>query len=456
MPGPGQNSDPTSIDPPPSVSLETRWQAVFQRSDESLFLLNGRRRILFVNRAWEERTGIDAIQARGLICTRRAPVAEDPWDLAIRWLCCPPPEVRKGEWARVRRALPGAAAAKRWWIVEFIPFKNGPELLAVLGKLALAPGGEAHPAPPLPLELVALREKLVDRFSLAQQVEQLPASRLLINQIRIAADLEAPITLYGERGTGKTFIARTIHGLSGHRSEPFVALDCSRLPGELVIETALASRLTRQTIYLKEPGALALNYQARMLGILAGGDTTGPRFLAGSSTTLAEEVTRGRLLPDLQVAFSNLVLHLPPLRERMADLPRLIEQLLPRAARACGVSSVELAPEALNILEKYSWPGNIRELYTVLRAACLRGEGTHITAQDLPAYLRLQVRLGEEQGRAPEKILSLEKILAETEKRLIIRALRKAKGNRSRAAELLSIWRPKLLRRMQALGIKEW
>ena len=105
-------------------------------------------------------------------------------------------------------------------------------------------------------------------------------------------------------------------------------------------------------------------------------------------------------------------------------------------------------------MRAYPWPGNLRELYSVMQGACWRVQGAHIDAVDLPANLRLAVQLERTSASTSERPLALDHVLEQVERRLIVLALRRAKGNKSRAAEWLSVWRPRLLRRMEALGIE--
>jgi transcriptional regulator with PAS, ATPase and Fis domain len=132
----------------------------------------------------------------------------------------------------------------------------------------------------------------------------------------------------------------------------------------------------------------------------------------------------------------------------MDDFAGLVERLLARAGGAAERSVRGCSAEANELLRTYAWPGNLRELYDVLVGACLRARGELIEAGDLPFYLR----------HAPlpaDKPLVLDAVLEEVERRLIVQALRLAKNNKSRAAELLSIWRARLLRRMEHLGIQD-
>ncbi len=150
-------------------------------------------------------------------------------------------------------------------------------------------------------------------------------------------------------------------------------------------------------------------------------------------------------------ALATLTIRLPPLRERKPDLPRLVERLLERAGLAAERTVTGLTPAAWDVLRAYPWPGNLGELYGVLVGACGRTPGERIDASDLPLYLRLSPRPAE----ADAVRLPLKELLEGAERRLIELALRRAGGNKSRAAELLAIWRPLLLRRMAALGIPD-
>ena len=153
-----------------------------------------------------------------------------------------------------------------------------------------------------------------------------------------------------------------------------------------------------------------------------------------------------RLLPALHSALTALVITVPPLRERPGDIPRLVEALLPRAGAAADHAVAALAPDALEVLRAYRWPENVGELYRVLLSACARAKGERIAAGDLPFYVRSS-------PLPTERPIALDALLQQVERRLIAVALRLAQNNKGRAADLLSVWRPRLLRRMEALGM---
>jgi DNA-binding NtrC family response regulator len=180
-----------------------------------------------------------------------------------------------------------------------------------------------------------------------------------------------------------------------------------------------------------------------------------PRILAGCSADPAEEVRAGRLLDELYSSLAVLTLSLPPLRERTADLPALVDRLLERCNSEGGTSIKGLAADAWDIVRAYAWPGNLRELYAVLAAARRHARTERITAADLPASLRLLRRMEETPAPARPRPLPLDALLEEAERRLMELAIQRAGGNKKRAADLLSIPRPRIWRRLKALGLIE-
>jgi transcriptional regulator with PAS, ATPase and Fis domain len=445
-PAKAQEVDPGGID-------QFRWQALFQRSHEPIFVLNRNRRILFVNCAWEKLTGLSVVEARGLVCRRHTPMPGEPLDVTIRSLCCPPPEVLGGKAGRCRRLVP---ATTRWWDLDFLPLLDDAGLLCLIGKITPVVGELPASAPPLPQQLLALQEQRRQRYGLDQLASAMPGWKRVLEQVRLAAHTSIPVLLTGEPGTGKQWLARTIHLQSARREQSFIALDCG-LPAVALDAVLFSDACQPATVYLRNPLRLGPEMQQRLAARLqAPAGEQAPRFLAGSSPDPLAEVKTKRLPSELMDSFSTLVIAVPPLRERREDLPLLVERLLERISCDWPRRVTGLSQEAMELLNAYSWPGNIRELLEVLRNAALRTPDDRIAVPHLSAALRLAVRLDETPAPASDRPLSLDHLLEEAERRLIRYALRQARGNRSRAAELLSIWRPRLLRRMEALGIKEF
>jgi DNA-binding NtrC family response regulator len=237
-------------------------------------------------------------------------------------------------------------------------------------------------------------------------------------------------------------------------------LDCQHLPPS-AISKLLFGQKGLAAVYLREPAFLPRDVQLLLCERIAQSNSPGtegatpPRILAGCTQPPAQIVRSGQMLDELAYALSTLVLEVPPLRDRLADLPALVERLLPRACAGREVRVTSLSADAWTLLRGYSWPGNVRELYNVLRTACAHARGEQLRAADLPAELRRAVQREQTPPRPLDKSLPLQHLLEEAERRLIQLALQRAGGRKARAARLLGIPRPRLYRRMVSLGIAD-
>jgi DNA-binding NtrC family response regulator len=303
--------------------------------------------------------------------------------------------------------------------------------------------------------LLPLRQRRLERFALDAWESALPPMRRLVEQARLASQVTTPISIVGETGGGKQTLARTIHALSPRREGACAVLDCEHVPPALISALLFGPRGGREhlaAVYLREPACLPRDLQLRLYEMIRDG-ATGLRVFAGCRLRPEQAMRDGRLLEELACALGTLVLEIPPLRERQADLPALVERLLPRAGFGREARVVRLSADAWTVLRGYSWPGNVRELYNVLRAACLRANGEQLRAADLPAELRRAVEREQTPAAHRPGTLPLEQLLEEAERRLIQLALQRARGKKAVAARLLSIPRPRLWRRMLKLGI---
>ncbi len=451
------------------LAKDFRWQAFFQHCAEPLFVLDRRGRLLFVNRAWETLTGMAKEQAHVLVCRRARPVsAGDSVEEILSHALTPPPEVRRGAGGRVRRLLPRQdrrdAGPTGWWEVEFLPLLQEGEQggYLIVGRIRPVPAGERVGNNPLSEKLINLRQRRIEHFGLDAWASSLPALRRLVEQVRLASQVALPVLLVGEAGTGKQTLARTIHYLSARREGACAVVDCRHLPPAGVSHLLFGSEGV-SAVYLREPAYLPRDVQLllcqRLLQLLPNSrgseDAKEPRIFAGCTMPLAQAVNSGRMLDELACALSTLAIEVPPLRERLADLPALVERLLPRACAGREPPITNLSADAWALLRDYSWPGNLRELYNVLRTACAHARGEQIRAADLPAELRRAVQRGQTPPRPVDKSLPLEHLLEEAERRLIQLALQRAGGRKARAARLLGIPRPRLWRRMVKLGIAD-
>ncbi len=365
----------------------------------------------------------------------------------------PPPEARRGATTRVRRLLPGRDG-RRWWDVDFFPLRQAGKMegVLILGRITPVAVEESAAAAPLPERLVALRERMTQRYGPDLLTGAGSAMRRLTEQVRLAAQTTVPVLLVGEPGTGKQTLARFIHYQGPARERPFGAIDCARLPTSALEEILFGSFYAHfGTVYLREPSRLPRDLQLKVSARLQ--DAAGPRLIAGCGADPLQEVRAGRLIEELYASLAVLTVSLPPLRERTADLPALVDRLLERCNEEGEPHVERLAPDVWEVLRGHMWPGNLRELYAVLSAARRHAGGERITAADLPASLRLLRRMEEAPGRRPERPLPLDALLEQAERRLIEMALERAGGKKHRAAEILAIWRARLIRRMKALGI---
>jgi DNA-binding NtrC family response regulator len=420
-----------------------------------LFVLDRRLRLLFGNRAWEAIARMPLAKMRGRTCRRpRPPSAAREWKVILTHAMTPPPEAIEGRPARVRRLLP-RRDAQQWWEIDFLPFRHEgkPGSCFLLGRIQVL-RVEAAEDTLLPERLVNLRQQAVAHHALdLWTASRAPAVRRLVEQVRLATAVSAPVLLVGESGTGKQSLARAIHYNSAAHERPFIALDCDRLPSaaSAAILFVTGQRSGPGAIYLREPGALPRDLQVRLASSLRGakpGD--GPRLMAGSRRSLEAELAAGRLTDELGCLLGTLVLEVPPLRQRLEELPDLIEHVV---ARTSGEAPAALAADVWAPLKTYAWPGNLRELHRVLASARRRAGNGPITAAHLPGAVRRADKLAGTPGRSARPTPTLDYLLEQSEKHLIELALRRTGGHITKAAQLLGIWRQRLVRRMSALKI---
>lgn len=407
-----------------------------------MFLLSGQRRLLDANPAWERLTGLALAEARGQICKRRASTVE-PLQLALSALA-PPQEAMQGRACQTRRRAPGRALA--WWEIDFLPWSDANGPIFILARIrVIQESAPVHAA--LPERLIELRTRRLQSRSRPASNGDAPVMRRFMDQIRLAAHTRMPALILGPQGCGKAWAARAIHDLSPERDSFFANFD-ARLPTAALADLVAIARTAQiGTLYLSNAERLAAEAQTLLLQFLDFEKPEAhPRLLAGSAVDLAEAANRSRFLPELHGRLSALTIRVPALRERLHDLPTLVNQLLPRAAAAAGHAIVKVSGQAMELLQRHTWPGNTGELYDVVVQACRRAKSDQIDVDDFPFHLRAM-------PGPPPPSLPLDDVLAKLERRLIELALSLTQGNKAGAAELLAIWRPRLLRRMEHFGM---
>jgi DNA-binding NtrC family response regulator len=314
----------------------------------------------------------------------------------------------------------------------------------------------------------------VNRLTGATSMESAnPAMAEILRTARKVAESEATVLISGESGTGKEVLARLIHQHSPRREGPMVAVNCAGIPESLIeselfghvkgaFTGAIANRKGRMqaaaggTLFLDEIGELKMDMQTKLLRALqerqvepVGSDRTEDidvRIIAATNKDLLEALGIGTFREDLYYRLSVVPLHLPPLRERREDIPALLQHFLKKFNAPVGV---HFSSRALTQLQKYHWPGNIRELQNTVERCLILRQGDVIDEMDLklpgPPASTAEVTL----PTIPDEGLSLE----EFEKELITKALEKSGGNRSEAARLLKIPRHVLIYRLEKFGL---
>jgi two-component system nitrogen regulation response regulator NtrX len=304
----------------------------------------------------------------------------------------------------------------------------------------------------------------------------------LKQQIKIAAPTSGWILITGENGTGKELVARAIHHGSKRHDKPFVEVNCAAIPEEL-IESELFGhekgsftgattqrrgkfdQAHRGTLFLDEIGDMSLKTQAKVLRILqehkferVGGNKTievDVRVIAATNKDLEKEIANGNFREDLYYRLNVIPFHVPPLRERKADIPRLATHFL---QYFCSKESREiktLDEESMQVITNYSWPGNVRELKNLIERLAIMAPGTTITCSQIPQSIQSnQHAAAKEQSSIGLTANTFRTAKEEFEKEFLIQKLEENDWNVSRTAEAVEIERSNLHRKIKMYGIE--
>jgi DNA-binding NtrC family response regulator len=312
---------------------------------------------------------------------------------------------------------------------------------------------------------------------------QAPSLLPLAERLELAARHDITVLLTGETGTGKTYVARLLHEHSARRHHPFVHVPCGAVPAELLESTFFGhvrgaftgadrdrcgkfAAAGEGTILLDEIDTLDPAQQASLLRVIetgeyepVGGDRTvksAARVIAASNWDLEEAVAVGKFRRDLYYRLNIMAFHLPPLRERVEDIAPLARSLAARFNTKFRKDLFEVSPRALDVLEAYDWPGNIRQLENVLQQAVLCSAGPVLLPEHLPAGVR-QCPPPRHNDRPPAAGVSPDLLQnrEHLERNLIRQALLNHGDNRLRAARSLGISRVTLYRKMKKYGFAD-
>ncbi len=436
---------------------EDTTEIILESISDGVFTVDHNWKIMSFNRAAEEITGISRNEAIGKPC----------WEVFRSNMC-------EGDCALRRTMKEGKSqVSTSTYIVNSrkkrIPIAASTALLKnekgkVLG------GVETF----RDLSLVEeLRKELNSRFQMGDMVSRSPLMKKIFELIPQVAASDSTVLIQGETGTGKELLARAIHNSSHRKDKPFIAINCGALPDTL-LESELfgykAGAFTNAikdkpghfavaeggTILLDEIGDISSAFQVRLLRVLeehefqplgaVKTEKADVRIIAASNKDLSGMVEAGEFRQDLFYRINVIRLVLPPLRERMEDVPLLVERFIARMNRVRGKSISGMDREALGILMSHSFPGNIRELENIIEHAFVLCSDGFIQPQCLPGNL-------VSPAQHPTGQDSLDDALKTTEARAIINALRRNGYNRQAAAQELGMHKSTLFRKIKKLGI---
>jgi len=311
------------------------------------------------------------------------------------------------------------------------------------------------------------RQELLSKYQFKNVIGRTSQMFEIYKTIAKIADAKSTVLLYGERGTGKELIARSIHYNSNRSHRPFIPVDCASLveslletelfghvrgafTGALNMKRGLFEEAEGGTLFLDEVSNLSLSMQTRLLRFLqeheikrVGGTESikvDVRVVAATNHPLEPLVKEGKFRDDLYDRLNVVTITLPPLRERKEDIPLLATHFFQKFSEENQKNISHISPEAMEILTQYSWPGNVRELEHTIERAVILTIHPIILPEDLPRKILEELKKTDvisAEGSLP---------LREVEKRYVLRVLQEAGGNKRKAAEILGIDRSTLYR----------
>jgi len=333
-------------------------------------------------------------------------------------------------------------------------------------------------------DLAAENEVLRGEISSLVQTERIvgnsPPMQEVYKTVGKVAKSDATVLITGESGTGKELVAEALHYNSSRRAGSLVKVSCAALP-ETLLEAELfghekgsfTGAMTQRrgrfeladkgTIFLDEIGEMSLQTQTKLLRVLQDRkiERVGSsipikvdiRVICATNKDLQKQVEQGKFRDDLFYRLNVINTHMPPLRERKEDIPALVEHFLAKHRYSATAQPATISEEALRRLMEYDWPGNVRELENVVERAVVLSRGQLITSRELP-FGDHDLEHEEEGTGVPSERSFFKRSVAQFEKDLIMKALRDANGNRSKAAEMLGIYRRLLYAKIKEYGLE--
>ncbi|HEX9671096.1 MAG TPA: sigma-54 dependent transcriptional regulator [Thermoanaerobaculia bacterium] len=324
-------------------------------------------------------------------------------------------------------------------------------------------------------EVTSLRQMLDKRYGFESIIGHSAPMERLFEQMQLVAPTRSTVLVVGESGTGKELVAAAIHRASPRRNERFLAINCGAIPPDILeselfghergsFTGAIARKIGkfelahRGTLFLDEISELYPELQVKLLRVLeerqimrVGGGELIPvdfRLLAATNRDLERVVTEGKFREDLYYRLKVVTLRIPPLRERPEDVPLLAEHFLALFCEEHGKPPKRLAPEALELLARFPWPGNVRQLKNVIESVVVFHQGEVVEPADLPAEVRDAATVSAAGGRVQSAVGGT-RTMEEIERQAILETLARTGGHRAKAADLLGIGLRTLQRKLK-------
>ena len=334
-------------------------------------------------------------------------------------------------------------------------------------------------------------QEIVSNQSFAGILGSSPSMVRLFQTLQRVAPMQSTVLISGETGTGKELVARTIHENSPRRDFPFVAFNAAAIPdglaeaelfghmkgaftGAVYTRVGRFEAADRGTLFIDEIASMPLTLQAKVLRAIQEREVervgasrplkVNTRIIAASNVDLAELVRQGRFREDLFYRLNVVNVELPPLRDRLSDVPMLAQHFIEETCKANGLETKVLTQAALQALMTFSWPGNVRHLHNAVESAVvMSGESREISAELLPAEILAPPALAPRGSIAgdvpmpetPAEGINFAAAMSHVERELILTYLRRANGNKRQAARMLSLSRTTLIDKLHRLGMSE-
>ena len=447
------------------------------RTTVSLRLDKERRLVLF-NKGCEELTGYSAAEVLGPMC-RCSDVThcQDEHGRSLTGRLCPGLLVLRGEGpaSRQKICITTKSGQERWveTIYTSIYGADGhPEcIIGVMRDVSEAQEREETwrvTNQSLQSELERVRGQMQAQYAFAGIISRSETMKSVLDKARGACQNSSPILITGENGTGKELLARVIHFNGQQKDGPFIPVSCfgtsrETIEAELFGSIQPAGQPERVglfcaadggTLFLDDVECLPQGTQAKLLRAIQdrrARPVGGINHRQASPRVIAATRRPAEMLRDLHYLLSVTTLEVPPLRNRKDDIPLIVQYLLDDLGRQTGRQITEIDPEVWQLLAAHDWPGNVRELHNAIESTLVTGGGSLLRADEFK--LSTLVSASAATVSTPTGPLPLDETLADVERRAILTALQRARGQRSRAAKLMGISRSRLYRRMEALGI---